>query len=230
MNRNPLGPLARLTAAWCAGLLLAGCAAMTPKHDDRYAPTPPIPPAPIEQNNGAIYQAGNAVLLFEDIKARRVGDLITIVLTEKTDASKKASTSAAKESTVDIANPTLFGRPFGVGGHNLEMGVSGTRDFTGEADSSQSNKLTGNITVTVAQVLPNGNLVVRGEKWLTLNQGEEYIQIAGIVRPVDVRPDNTVLSTQVADAKISYSGKGGLADSNAMGWLTRFFMSALWPF
>jgi flagellar L-ring protein FlgH len=84
--------------------------------------------------------------------------------------------------------------------------------------------------VTVADVLPNGNLVVRGEKWLTLNQGDEYIQISGIVRPIDIRTDNTVLSGLVADARITYSGKGMVADSNKMGWLSRFFASAIWPF
>ncbi|MFA7096514.1 MAG: flagellar basal body L-ring protein FlgH [Gammaproteobacteria bacterium] len=229
MNRRCLSPHAGIVTALCGALLLAGCAA-GPKRGEEYAPTYPVPPTPIEQNNGAIYQSGNAVLLFEDVKARRVGDLITIVLTERTDASKKASTSASKDSSVDIANPTLFGRPFSANSHNLEMQISGSRDFDGKADSSQSNKLTGNITVTVAQVLPNGNLVVRGEKWIALNQGEEYIQISGIVRPIDIRPDNTVLSTQVGDARISYSGKGELASANAMGWLTRFFMSALWPF
>lgn len=229
MNRYHTNPHTGLLAACCGALLLAGCAS-APRHDDSHAPAYPIPPAPIEQNNGAIYQQSNAVLLFEDIKSRRVGDLITIVLTEKTAASKKASTSANKDSKVDIANPTLFGRPFSANGNTLEMGIDASRDFSGAADSSQSNQLTGSITVTVAQVLSNGNLVVRGEKWLTLNQGEEYIRISGIVRPVDVRPDNTVLSTQVADAKISYSGKGSLANSNSMGWLTQFFMSPWWPF
>jgi flagellar L-ring protein precursor FlgH len=110
------------------------------------------------------------------------------------------------------------------------MDLSGSRSFEGEADASQSNSLSGAITVTIADVLPNGNLVVRGEKWLTLNQGEEFIQVSGIVRPQDVTTANTVLSTQIADARITYSGKGTLADSNRMGWLARFFNSPVWPF
>ena len=90
--------------------------------------------------------------------------------------------------------------------------------------------MNGSITVTVAEVLPNGNMIVRGEKWLTLNQGEEYIQISGIVRPQDVRTDNTIFSTLVADARIAYSGKGMLANANSPGWLARFFNSPIWPF
>ena len=93
-----------------------------------------------------------------------------------------------------------------------------------------SNSLNGNITVTVHQVLPNGVLIVRGEKWLTLNQGDEYIQVSGMVRPQDIGPDNTVESTKLADARISYSGTGAVHDTNVMGWLSRFFVSALMPF
>ena len=97
-------------------------------------------------------------------------------------------------------------------------------------DSSQSNSLSGNITVTVAAVHPNGNMLVRGEKLLTLNQGAEVVRISGLVRPVDVTPQNTVLSTQIADAQITYSGTGAIAQSNQQGWLARFFNSPYWPF
>jgi flagellar L-ring protein precursor FlgH len=114
--------------------------------------------------------------------------------------------------------------------NTLEQNLSATREFEGEADSSQSNSLSGAITVTIADVLPNGNLMVRGEKWLTLNQGEEFIQISGMVRPQDVSTSNTVLSTQIADARITYSGEGFLAESNQMGWLARFFNHPIWPF
>lgn len=219
--------------------LLAGCA-NAPQKQAEFAPTHPRPEMLPPATEGAIFQAGREIALFQDTKARRIGDMITIVLVERTQASKQASTSSSKEQEVDIENPTLLGAPLSfrtpgnlpLNGRNLNLGtnLNGTRSFSGEGDSSQSNRLDGRITVTVAEVLANGNLVVRGEKQLTINQGDETIQFAGIVRPADIGPDNTVLSTQVADAKISYTGKGTLADANSMGWLGRFFNSKWWPF
>ncbi|MFN2309378.1 MAG: flagellar basal body L-ring protein FlgH [Gammaproteobacteria bacterium] len=221
--------------------LLSGCASVRPGPSVDYRAAQPSVAPPPAANNGAIYQSGYGMALFEDVKARRVGDTITIVLQERTQASKDAKTETSKDNEVNIANPTVLGStpafnapgllPLASNrGNSLETGLSSSQEFKGEGSSSQGNSLTGNITVTVAEVLPNGNLVVRGEKWLTLNQGDEYIQISGIVRPVDVRGDNTVLSGQVADARITYSGKGMVADSNKMGWLSRFFASAIWPF
>jgi flagellar L-ring protein precursor FlgH len=222
-------------------LLLGGCASMPrPAEGPSYRPVhPPMVQAP-PTDNGSIYQSGHEVRLFEDNKARRVGDVLTITLQESTQASKSASTETSKSSDVNIANPTLFGASpqFNVPGvvpldsnrgNGLETGISSGTSFAGEGDASQSNSLTGNITVTIAEVLPNGNLVVRGEKWLTLNNGEEFIQISGIVRPQDIATNNTVVSTLVADARITYSGKGQLADTQRSGWLTRFFNSAIWP-
>ena len=112
----------------------------------------------------------------------------------------------------------------------MNNSITGDRAFDGKADSSQSNSLIGNITVSVAERLPNGNLLVRGEKLININQGEEYIRLQGIIRPVDIGPDNAVASTKVADAKISYSARGALADSNKQGWLSRFFNSPIFPF
>ncbi len=106
----------------------------------------------------------------------------------------------------------------------------GTREFESTGDADQSNSLSGNITVSIAEVLPNGVLRVRGEKWLTLNRGDEYIRLSGLVRPEDIAPDNTVQSTRLADARISYSGTGEVHDANAMGWLAKFFISPIWPF
>jgi flagellar L-ring protein precursor FlgH len=222
-------------------LLLGGCASIPrPAEGPSYRPAhPPVLPPPAA-DNGSIYQMGHEVRLFEDNKARRVGDVLTVMLQERTQASKSASTETSKSSDVTIANPTLFGSSpeFNVPGivplasnrgNGLETGISSGTSFAGEGDASQSNSLTGNITVTIAEVLPNGNLVVRGEKWLTLNQGEEFIQISGIVRPQDIATNNTVVSTLVADARITYSGKGQLADTQRSGWLTRFFNSAIWP-
>lgn len=226
--------------ALAALLVLGGCAT-TPPPRDSYRPTLPRAYISEESTDGSIYQTSRDVRLFEDVKARRVGDIITVVLQERTSASKSAKTSTDKTQATAIASPTIMGAipTFNAPGifpldsnrnNTLQMNLNSSNAFEGEGDSSQSNSLTGNITVTIADVLPNGNLVVRGEKWLTLNQGEEFIQISGIVRPQDISTLNTILSTQIADARITYSGKGFLADANEMGWLAKFFNSPIWPF
>lgn len=219
--------------------LNSGCATK-PTRDPAFAAVAPKPVVLSAANPGGIYQPAGAyqpappLSLFEDLRARRVGDVLTIRLVERTNASKKASTSTKKDSTVDIPNPTLFGvapRAHYKGkDYTLETNIEASREFGGSGDSSQSNSLSGSITVTVADVLANGNLLVRGEKTLSLNQGHEFVRVAGIVRPVDIAPDNSVLSTQVADAQISYGGEGVLDESNTKGWLARFFDGGWFPF
>ena len=108
--------------------------------------------------------------------------------------------------------------------------MEGSRSFAGSGDADQSNSLEGTITVTIAEVLPNGVLRVRGEKWITLTRGEELLRVSGLIRPADIRPDNTVSSSKLGDARIRYSGKGQLGDSTGMGWLARFFNGPLFPF
>lgn len=208
---------------------LAACAG-TPPRDPEFAATRPQPVEVPAVANGAIYQAGQNSGWFGDVRAKHIGDVLTVVLTEATNATKAASTNAAKEADTTITAPTLFGAPVTRNGRAF-MGaqLSSDQDFAGSGDSAQSNTLTGRITVTVAEVLANGYLLVRGEKIMTLNQGDEYVRFSGIVRPSDIRADNTVLSTQVADARIVYGGEGVLADANRPGWLTRFFMK-IWPF
>jgi flagellar L-ring protein FlgH len=116
-----------------------------------------------------------------------------------------------------------------LGNYSLDTNVTQNRNFNAEAESSQSNSLSGSITVSVVEVLPNGLLRVRGEKWLQLNRGSEYIRLTGMVRQQDIGPDNSVASTKLADARIGYSGTGDLAEANKMGWVSRFFNSAWWP-
>lgn len=199
--------------------------------DPEYAPVRPVNAQPLPISDGAIYKAGFSMALFEDTKAHRVGDIITVILQEKTNASKKASTNTAKNSAVSLAAPTLFGRDVLYGGDAiLNATIDAERDFQGEGDSTQSNSLSGEITVTVAEVYVNGNMLIRGEKLLTLNQGSEHVRISGIIRPIDIMPSNTVLSSQVANAKIIYGGQGVLADANSKGWLQRIFDSNWWPF
>lgn len=206
-------------------LLLGGCS-VPKKGETTFAATRPVYVQPPPPSSGSIYQADTSLALFEDLKARRVGDILTIVLDERTNAEKKADTSVDKGAESAIGVPKLFGQAI----PELENSVSSGHKFETEGDSKQSNKLEGSITVTVAQVLPNGNLVVQGEKWITINQGEEFIRLRGIVRPLDIGPDNTISSTKVADAQILYSGRGTLARANQPGWLTEFFLSPLMPF
>jgi flagellar L-ring protein precursor FlgH len=218
-----------------AGVLLAGCASKPPpvaRGDDQgFHAVPATQPVPPEANHGAIFQAANAAALFEDFKARRVGDILTVVLDERTNARKSANTNTSKDSNISLADPILGGRGVTRGGVpllNTEVDMS--RSFDGKGDAAQSNQLEGSITVSVSEVMPNGNLVIQGEKWVQINQGKEYIRLRGIVRPVDIRSDNTVLSTQIADAQVAYGGTGTVAQSNSPGWLTRFFNSPIWPF
>ena len=216
---------------------LGGCVSPPPKpNDPYYAPVLPRTPLPAAQNNGAIYQAGFEQNLYDDRKAFRVGDIITITLNEKTQASKKANSDIQKDSKTKMGLTSLFGsgmttnNPIGGGDLSLSAEYGGSRDAKGDSQAGQSNSLTGSITVTVAEVLPNGILSVRGEKWMTLNTGNELVRIAGLVRADDIATDNTVPSTRVADARITYSGTGSFADASQPGWLDRFFISPLWPF
>lgn len=180
---------------------------------------------------GTIYNAAGGYDLFMDLRARSIGDILTILLVERTDASKESSTSTARGSSVDTGFPVVAGRPVTANGTPiLNTELSSDTTFDGQADSSQSNRLDGSITVTVAERLPNGNLLVRGEKLITINQGEEFIRLEGIIRPVDIGPENTVESTKVADAAITYSGRGNLQATNRPGWLTKFFNSPFFPF
>lgn len=213
-------------------IFLSGCSTQQarPVNID-FQPSVPVVPKAASSMTGSIYNGQSSVFLFDDMKARRVGDILTIVLSEKTNASKSATTSTKKENTTDLGTPSIFGGNVTLKGRNiLSTNIEASQEFTGEGDSAQSNALTGTITVTVARVFANGNLFVKGQKTLYLNQGEEYLQISGIVRPSDVDQSNTVLSTSLADAKIVYSGKGTVANANKMGWMARFFNSELWPF
>jgi len=216
----------RLPIAICALALLAGCAMPQQRDDTQWAATAPVAPATPPVADGAIYHDAQGMELFADPRAHRTGDILTIVLVENTQAVKKANTSTSKTNKDNIGAPSLLGRTF----NKAAVGIDSGHSFDGGGSSSQSNQLTGNITVTVAQRLGNGNLMVRGEKLLTINQGQELIRITGIVRPQDIGQDNTVPSTRVADARIGYTGRGSLADANTQGWLSRFFNSKWMPF
>ncbi|MGC3979873.1 MAG: flagellar basal body L-ring protein FlgH [Steroidobacteraceae bacterium] len=210
---------------------LGGCALTQPSYED-YAIALPQEQPDTRVANGSIYQSNRDVALFENPVASRVGDVLTIRLVENTTASKKSSTNTSKSTNASLgAGTTVLGRPITVGGNSiLNAGIEDSSDFSGQGNSAQSNTLAGDVTVTVAKRYSNGNLLVQGQKWITINQGREYVRIQGIVRSVDVQPDNTILSTKVANASIAYGGQGALADANSKGWLARFFDSPLTPF
>ncbi len=228
--------------------LLSGCAAQRLEHDPKYAPIRPQAIITKPQNTGSIYLTSNNINLFETVKAHRVGDILTVVFDEKTTGKKETKTEDKKGSSIELLNPTLFGKGvttdstygnatsdagFGLADEllrALNTSVSSSTDFKSKGKSEQKNSLTGNIGVTVVEVMPNGNLVIQGEKLVTINQGDEYLQLSGIVRGRDVGLDNKIASSSVANAQIVYSGVGMTHDSNAAGWGSRFFLSDVWPF
>jgi flagellar L-ring protein precursor FlgH len=220
-----------LIAVLCMGAELAACGSLSGKE---HKPEPVVAralPPPVPRTDGAIYQAGQQMELFADLKARRVGDVLTILLNESTNASKNAITKTAKTTSVANTGPTIFGKTITTKGVPiLNTTMNGADSFDGEGSSTQSNSLAGSLTVTVIDVQANGNLVVQGDKTLKLNQGEEFVRVAGVIRPADIATNNTVTSDKLADARISYSGKGVVDSSNRMGWLARFFNSAFAPF
>ena len=217
----------KICLAMFGAAALSACVVAPPQPED-YSATWPEPPPSATAGNGAIYQVGHDIALFENSTARRVGDTLTIRLSEKTNASKSSSTTTSKSTNADIGGLTVGGQRISHNGQDLlSAGAEAESSFDGAGGSSQSNKLEGDVTVTVAQRLSNGNLLVRGQKWIQINQGKEYVRIQGIVRPIDINPDNTISSLKVADAMIAYGGKGALADSNKPGLLSRFFNSGL---
>ncbi len=205
--------------------LLIGCASSGPVHQPLAEPD--YAAAAEAPADGAIFRSSGGLLWFEDRLAARVGDVLTVLLQERTQAQKSASTSTSKATDYGFTIPVVPGT---VEALKADAEIGSEHSFGGTGDSSQSNSLDGELTVLVTERLPNGYLRVAGEKKLRLNQGAEYLRLTGIVRPEDINPDNTVLSTRIAQADIVYSGQGPLAQANAMGWLARFFNSPLWPF
>jgi flagellar L-ring protein precursor FlgH len=217
-----------ISAAVAATLLLAGCASKVPLNNPKpvdEALALPKASAARAGVSGGVFSA-DTVSLTSDARAFRIGDVVTVLLQETTQASKKAGTSFSKGSSVGVNPIAALGKTFGRTG----VDISADRSFDGNATSTQQNALTGAVTVIVQEVLPNGLLRVAGEKRLQLNQGEEFLRLAGYLRAADIDNDNQVSSLRVANARIAYSGQGSLADANQPGWLTRFFTGPLMPF
>jgi flagellar L-ring protein precursor FlgH len=219
----------RLAGAFLLFALLAGCNS-APKRDPEFAAVPPVSiPAP-PQGSGSIYQAGFERSWFENVRARRVGDILLINLVEDTEAIQRNSGSVSKDTTTNIVNPLLFGKPFSAGSYDLSQTLGSQSDFSGDADNTQNNEFSGSVSVVVTEVLANGYLRVRGEKRIGMTGGNEYIRVSGLVRPEDIDLRNTVDSVRVADATLVYVGDGQVSMATQMGWLAKFFISALMPF
>jgi flagellar L-ring protein precursor FlgH len=226
-------PVSRLIKMLVLMSVVVGCAQtrIIVQPDPQYAPVDLTTMAFKPEPNGSIFQTGRSVRLFEDNKAYRIGDVLSVTLLESTNASKSAETTTEKDDEADMGTSVIFGGagPTVKGNLLLNSEFDAQREFTGKGDSAQSNSLQGEIAVTVVDVLPSGNLVVRGEKIIGLNQGSEFIRISGLVRPKDVSTDNIVVSTKLANSRIFYGGGGTIAESNTKGWLSRFFDSPVFP-
>lgn len=198
---------------------------------NQYDPPHLSPHQELKVRNGSIYQVGMPVELFQDTTARHIGDILTIRLVEKASAKFDSNTTAQKDQNVNMPSPKIAGSEVTKNKQKvLETKVKAGRKFNGNGNSSESHQFNAIMTVSVADVLPNHYLVVRGEKIIVLNQSEEYMRFSGIVRPQDIDQNNSVNSTKVADVKISYSGRGVLSSSNTMGPLAKFFQSPAYPY
>ncbi|MEW6164203.1 MAG: flagellar basal body L-ring protein FlgH [Pseudomonadota bacterium] len=210
-------------------LLLGGCVASVPPTAVHQPMTirPEARPTPAPAN-GSIYNIASARPLFEDRRARYVGDTLTINIAEKTAAAKKSDTKADRSHSSEVAVPTMLGLPLKTV-QGTTLSTTHETAFEGSGENTSSNNFTGTLTVTVIEVYSNGNLLVSGEKQIGLKEGEEFIRFSGVINPNTITASNTVQSTQVADARIEYKANGFVDSAQVMGWLGRFFLSYL-PF
>ncbi len=218
----------RLISIGACALLLPACSMLqqtTSVHQPMTAR--PMPARAMTDGGGSIFNSQSRSL-FEDRRARYVGDTITVNLVEKTAATKSSNASAERASTTDVGTPVISGLP---GKFLNKVGVTAddTTTFSGKGGAAANNTFTGTVTVTVIDVYANGNLLVSGEKQVAINQGQEFIRFSGVVNPSNVTGSNTVQSTQVADARVEYKASGYIDEAQTMGWLQRFFLNVM-PF
>lgn len=209
-------------------VLMAGCTTTPPTNIHQPMTARPSPRLESALANGAIFQSGYSRPLFEDRRARYVGDTITVKITESTSASMKSNNKLDKTNSSKASVSALSGLP-GKGLLGLNMDASSANAFSGKGEAANNNVFTGNITVTVIDVMPNGNLLVSGEKQLAIGHEQEYVRISGVINPSYVDAFNNVDSSRVADARIEYKSAGQISEGEVMGWLARFFLNVM-PF
>jgi flagellar L-ring protein precursor FlgH len=189
-----------------------------------------VEPAPVVEpalNNGAIFQSDRYRPLFEDHRARLVGDTIIVLITEKVSATQKSTSTVNREGTLEAgisAVPFASSNSF----NRARAEATHKNDFTGKGTTENSNDFSGTMTATVVRVLPNGHLIVAGEKQIGVNANVDVLRFSGQVDPRAIAPGNTVPSTSIANVRIEQRGRGQQAEAQSMGWLSRFFLS-LWP-
>ncbi|HWT54410.1 MAG TPA: flagellar basal body L-ring protein FlgH [Rhodocyclaceae bacterium] len=219
----------RLLFAMLSAAMLSACVTTTPStmvHQPMTAR--PEPRSDVYATQGAIYNMGGSRPLFEDRRARYVGDTITINIVENTSASKNSETKAKRDSSVDVTTPLIAGLPFKTF-QGVSLNAGNQTDFDGSGSNTSANAFRSTLTCTVIEVLGNGNLLVSGEKQIGLKEGEEFVRFSGVVNPSMITAQNTVNSTQVADARLEFKANGFVDTAQVMGWLGRFFLSVL-PF
>lgn len=211
-------------------LALTGCSSTPPTNVQQPMSIRPTYPQTVEvpAANGSIFQGAGGRSVFEDRRARYVGDTLTINIIERNQASTKSNSKAARDNSTAAAITNVSGLP-GKGLMGLGLDATSANEFSGSGESAANNTFTSTITVTVIETLPNGNLIVSGEKQVAINQGNEFIRFSGVVNPNRITTANTVNSSQVADARIEYKGSGYINEAQQMGWLARFFLNVM-PF
>jgi len=222
----PRSPLFRTAAVLVLASLAGACAtqrAPVAGNAPTTARAQPVDPATIAPTGGIFRQHG-AVFLFEDRKPRTVGDLLTIQINENLNASQTANSSTEKKTTAAATIPALKG-VLGARINGLGLAASGDNAFNGTGATASTGIFTGTITVTVVEVLPNGNLVVAGEKQIGIRQNSEVLKLSGVIDPAFIQPGNIVISTQVADVRLDYRGGGNIEEAQIQGWLGRIFNS-----
>lgn len=196
--------------------------------DPAWAPIhPKHQPEHYAAETGSLFNIGGASSLYDDYKPRGIGDIITVTLDENTKAAKSSDADLSKNNDATMDPLEVGGQQLNIGDYNFSYNLSNDNSFSGSAAANQSNSLSGSITVEVIEVLANGNLVIRGEKWLTLNTGDEYIRLSGTIRPDDIDYENTIASNRISNARIQYSGTGSQQDMQEPGFLARFFNVSL---
>ncbi|WP_038175544.1 MULTISPECIES: flagellar basal body L-ring protein FlgH [Vibrio] len=196
--------------------------------DPAWAPIhPKHQPEHYAAETGSLFNTASTSSLYDDYKPRGIGDIITVTLDEQTKAAKSSDADLSKNNDASMDPLEVGGQQLNLGDYNFSYNLSNDNQFSGSAAANQSNSISGSITVEVIEVLGNGNLVIRGEKWLTLNTGDEYIRLSGTIRPDDIDYENTIASTRISNARIQYSGSGTQQDMQEPGFLARFFNVSL---
>jgi len=218
----------RLGAGAAAAMLLSACITLAPSRVDmgETRPVLPVPVAAPVVNNGAIFQAGQYRPLFEDHRARLVGDTLTVNIVEKVSATQSSKSTIDKSGSVNAGLTALPGLSANSFGRATAAGTS-SNSFEGKGATENTNDFSGTITVLVTGVLANGHLQISGEKQIGVNSNVDVLRFSGQVDPRNIQPGNAVQSTAIANVRVEHRGRGAQADANAIGWLSRFFLSVL---